>query len=140
MGYLKDFGQHLIEISFPMEFISGHIIQLEIFIWKSINALMVLCNSLLGDCLVLYKFTLGITSWIVTYPFDTMKTIIQTSTLGESSIRQIDLIKKIKRENGLTRIFKGINASLIYAFSLNSAIFYGNEFSHFYLDKYIKNL
>jgi hypothetical protein len=69
-----------------------------------------------------------------------MKTIIQTSDLGENNIRQIDLFRKIRRENGMFHIFKGINVSLIYAFSLNSAIFYGNEVSHSHLDKYIKKI
>lgn len=80
------------------------------------------------------------TAWIVTYPFDTMKTIIQTQKLEELTLSQSELIRKISREKGIRHIFNGISASLIYAFSLNSAIFFGNELSHFYLDQYIKKI
>ena len=76
---------------------------------------------------------------ILNYLFNKMKTIIQTSTLGESIIIQIDLIKKINR-NWIDTYIKIINASLIYAMSLNSYIFYGNQISHLYIDKYINNL
>lgn len=50
----------------------------------------------------------------------------------------MEIFRELIKIDGVKTLFKGFNASILYAFSVNAAIFYGYEFTHFYLDKFLK--
>ena len=82
--------------------------------------------------MVKYIFiNLGVTVWLLSYPFDTIKTIIQSDTY---KLKQYDVFKKIIKEGGYHRLFRGLYPTLIRAFNTNGIIFYINELCHFLID------
>jgi solute carrier family 25 carnitine/acylcarnitine transporter 20/29 len=76
----------------------------------------------------------GILAWGVSYPFDTMKTIIQGR---DGEIKQYALLKELVCNSGINSLFKGLSPALVRAFFVNAAVFYLNEILHLYLDKFV---
>jgi hypothetical protein len=74
----------------------------------------------------------GIIAWLSTYPFDTIKTIIQTTHIEQKASSQYELIMANKFS-----LFRGIGVCGLLAFSVNAAAFFGEEIAHKYLDKYL---
>lgn len=78
----------------------------------------------------------GVLSWFITYPFDTLKTVIQTD-YNNKTLSQLEAYKKLVRENNsrIIILFKGLTPTLIRAFITNAVIFYTNEICHTILEK-----
>lgn len=78
----------------------------------------------------------GAVSWLITYPFDTLKTYIQTHS-GEKTLKQWDAYKLITHNcnNKYEILFKGVEATIIRAFFVNAVIFYVNEIGQNYFKK-----
>lgn len=68
----------------------------------------------------------GIASWLVTYPFDVVKTVIQGQSIEKEikfySIREI-FLRHYKTE-GYGFFFKGLNATILRAFPTNAMTFF----------------
>jgi solute carrier family 25 carnitine/acylcarnitine transporter 20/29 len=77
----------------------------------------------------------GVVSWLNCYPFDPIKTLIQT-TGGEKTLTQYQAYRIIVNERGFLGLFKGINPVLLRAFFVHSTIFYSNEYFRNYLTKF----
>jgi hypothetical protein len=74
----------------------------------------------------------GLISWFSTYPFDTVKTVIQTTPLRHKPLSQFELL----RINGMSS-FRGITVCCLLGFSANAFAFLGEETAHKYLDQYL---
>ncbi len=56
----------------------------------------------------------GMAAWVICYPFDTVKTIIQTSDFKEKAPSQFTLFKDlISDKNGIFGVYRGATPSLI---------------------------
>ncbi|KAK9760382.1 hypothetical protein K7432_015651 [Basidiobolus ranarum] len=69
----------------------------------------------------------GICAWVSTYPFDVVKTKIQADLVGSGQPRYrgvIDCMVKCYREEGISILFRGMNATILRAFPLNAATFF----------------
>ncbi len=76
----------------------------------------------------------GVVTWFASYPFDTIKTMIQ----GEKEkMTQNYAFRKVLNQSGINGLFVGLKPALIRAFFTNAIIFYSNNLCHYYLD--IKN-
>lgn len=85
----------------------------------------------------------GVATWGATYPFDTLKTLIQTrlsnqANNSEKTLTQFEAYKFLRAEtaSNVTCLFNGVTVSLVRAFIWSAVIFYTNELSHKYLDPY----
>lgn len=81
----------------------------------------------------------GIASWIFNYPTDVIKTRLQAQTPSSVKYRGIlDCVVKIVREEGGVVLWRGLGATLVRAFVMNSAIFpaYQIALRFLQLDKY----
>jgi solute carrier family 25 (mitochondrial carnitine/acylcarnitine transporter), member 20/29 len=78
----------------------------------------------------------GVITWFLTYPFDTLKTFIQTYP-GDKTLKQWDAYKLLTYncDNKMEIMFKGLEATLIRAFLVNAVIFYVNEIGQNYFKK-----
>lgn len=76
----------------------------------------------------------GVVSWIIGYPFDPIKTMIQADK-GERVIKQYEAVRIIYRTSGMYGFFKGLTPVLIRAFIVHGVIFKTNEIFSFYLLK-----
>ncbi|XP_058732646.1 mitochondrial arginine transporter BAC2-like [Vicia villosa] len=66
----------------------------------------------------------GIASWIFNYPTDVIKTRLQAQTSSSLKYKGIlDCALKIIKEEGLIVLWRGLGATLVRAFIMNSAIF-----------------
>lgn len=69
----------------------------------------------------------GMLAWVVTYPFDVVKSRVQSDGLGGTKLQyrgMIDCFRKSYMEDGGVRVFfRGINATLLRAFPVNAATF-----------------
>lgn len=81
----------------------------------------------------------GILNWGITYPFDTIKTIIQ-GDLTDNKLKQIDVIKKLFRESGYKGFFRGFNTTIIRGFLQNGLIFELNDLCQNYFIKLKKDI
>lgn len=79
----------------------------------------------------------GVISWIVCYPFDPVKTLIQTQQ-GEHTLTQFEAYKIIKNKHGNIGFFKGINPVLVRAYFVHGVIFYINELCDKFFYLYLK--
>lgn len=71
----------------------------------------------------------GLITWLITYPFDTMKTIIQTVPLKENKfMTQSQVFHMLYNNGGVKEFFRGASPSLIY-----SCVFSGFSFIFFEL-------
>jgi solute carrier family 25 carnitine/acylcarnitine transporter 20/29 len=78
----------------------------------------------------------GFVVWFITYPFDTIKTIIQTVPIKENkNIHQKEVFTMLYKQGGIIELYRGATPSLIYSciFSGFSFIFF--EFSNNILNK-----
>jgi solute carrier family 25 carnitine/acylcarnitine transporter 20/29 len=76
--------------------------------------------------------TAGVFSWITSYPFDVVKTRIQSLPLkGQPGFDKYsgfwDCAKKSYREEGWRVFFRGLNSCLIRAFPVNAVTFFVYE-------------
>ncbi|KAJ3139380.1 hypothetical protein HK100_011717 [Physocladia obscura] len=67
----------------------------------------------------------GIVSWLVTYPFDVIKTHVQSDLTRAKPMGMWEATKSIYRAEGLRPFFSGLGATCIRAFPTNAATFYG---------------
>jgi solute carrier family 25 carnitine/acylcarnitine transporter 20/29 len=77
----------------------------------------------------------GIVSWLNCYPFDPIKTLIQT-TNNDKTLTQYQAYKIIVNERGVKGLFRGINPVLFRAFFVHSIVFYTNGLFRKYFAKY----
>ncbi len=94
-------------------------------------------NSLNNFKLVCAGGIAGMLSWMTGYPFDPMKSIIQADK-NKKHMTQLEVIKIIYRESGLSGFFRGINPVLVRAFITNGVIFKTNEICNFYFTERCK--
>lgn len=67
----------------------------------------------------------GVLGWISTYPFDVAKTRIQAMPIdSHERVSTVEMLMRIRREEGWKGWFRGINATIIRAFPTNAVIFY----------------
>ncbi|KAJ3343815.1 hypothetical protein HDU83_005518 [Entophlyctis luteolus] len=77
----------------------------------------------------------GIVSWISTYPFDVIKTRMQSDLLGARS-SMVKTAIDIYRADGLRPFFSGLGATCVRAFPTNAATFYGVSCMRAVLEKH----
>jgi solute carrier family 25 carnitine/acylcarnitine transporter 20/29 len=77
----------------------------------------------------------GVISWIIGYPFDPIKTIIQTDK-SDKTITQLDAYKLIKSKYGYSGFFRGLSPVLLRAFLVHGVIFKTNEVCRYTFEKY----
>lgn len=65
----------------------------------------------------------GIMCWIVVFPLDLIKTLIQKEILQPNPIRMKQCVKDIYMRNGLAGFYRGITVTLIRAFPIHSLNF-----------------
>ena len=66
----------------------------------------------------------GAFTWAIIYPFDVIKTRIQTSPLDTEKRRgMVDVARDIAREHGWRHMFRGLGVTLARAFPVNAIIF-----------------
>ncbi len=79
----------------------------------------------------------GVISWIICYPFDPMKTIIQTET---RKITQREAFEIIKNQQGWSGFFRGMSPVLLKAFVQHGIVFKTTEYLRKVLNKkYLSN-
>lgn len=73
----------------------------------------------------------GALTWVAIYPFDVVKTKIQTAPLDTplDKRRITYMFHKIQRENGVKFFFRGLGVTLLRAFPVNAIIFPVYEFT-----------
>lgn len=78
----------------------------------------------------------GLVTWFVTYPFDTVKTIIQTAPLKESPPKQLQIIKDLMQHGGIRELYRGASPALLLSvlFSSLSFVFF-EVFKTIFLNK-----
>ena len=79
----------------------------------------------------------GVVSWIIGYPFDPMKTIIQADT-NKKHMTQLEVVKIIYRQSGIIGFFRGLNPVLLRAFISHGVVFKTNEICNFYFTGWCK--
>lgn len=69
----------------------------------------------------------GVVAWLVTYPFDVVKTRLQSieQEVNPRYTSTVDCLRKIVRTEGWRVLFSGWGATAIRAFPTNAATFYG---------------
>ncbi|XP_076653611.1 mitochondrial carnitine/acylcarnitine carrier protein-like [Halictus rubicundus] len=78
----------------------------------------------------------GVVNWIVSMPFDTLKSKLQTSTLGDYPRGMRSVYPVITKRDGFAGLYRGITPVLIRAFPANAACLWGYEICMSLLDKY----
>lgn len=73
----------------------------------------------------------GIAVWVINYPFDTVKTIIQTSPMksNRENRKQIEVFKELYSQGGVREIYRGASPSLLYSIAFSAFMFVFFEFS-----------
>lgn len=71
----------------------------------------------------------GIASWLVTYPFDVAKTVIQSQNLSnKKDAKKFATMRKVfkhyYRADGYRFFFRGLNATIVRAFPTNAVTFF----------------
>ncbi|ODV97789.1 hypothetical protein PACTADRAFT_289 [Pachysolen tannophilus NRRL Y-2460] len=77
----------------------------------------------------------GMSMWLGVFPIDTIKSMQQSSTIPNVSIKQIT--KQIYLKNGLKGFFPGIGPALARSFPANAATFLGVELARDFMNKVI---
>ncbi|KGG50444.1 hypothetical protein DI09_6p280 [Mitosporidium daphniae] len=67
----------------------------------------------------------GVLSWLVTYPFDVIKTRIQSTPLDVKTTGIIQTYKAMCRQTGIASLFCGLNVTLLRAIPTNAVTFLG---------------
>ncbi|XP_039258875.1 mitochondrial basic amino acids transporter-like [Styela clava] len=66
----------------------------------------------------------GILSWVITYPFDVLKSRLQADHFENSKYKgTIDCLKKGIEKEGPRLLYRGLNSTIIRAFPVNAATF-----------------
>ena len=92
-------------------------------------------NSLTSFKLFFAGGMAGVISWIICYPFDPMKTLIQTS-FESRTITQKEAYLFIKNNYGMNGFFRGMSPVLLKAFIQHGVIFKTTEHCRNYLRKH----
>ncbi len=79
----------------------------------------------------------GVISWIIGYPFDPMKTIIQAN-LEEKKMTQLEAVKIIYSQSGLNGFFRGLTPVLVRAFLVHGVTFKTNEICNLYFREWYR--
>ncbi|XP_076287943.1 mitochondrial carnitine/acylcarnitine carrier protein-like [Lasioglossum baleicum] len=79
----------------------------------------------------------GVINWVVSMPFDTMKSKMQTASLGKYPQGLRSVYVDITRKDGFVGLYRGISPVLIRAFPANAACFWVYEICMSLLDKYV---
>ena len=64
--------------------------------------------------------------WAVTMPFDSIKTVIQTSACGSKSMSST--FRMLVHQHGVSALYNGLSSAVLRAFPANAALFLGVEF------------
>lgn len=72
----------------------------------------------------------GMISWVVSYPFDVVKSFIQAAP---SKVTYFEAVKEIYREGGYRAFARGLTPTLIRAFPVNAVMFASYEIFLYYL-------
>jgi hypothetical protein len=71
----------------------------------------------------------GCTAWIIIFPFDTLKSKLQSGAVGESKLSQsaqsIAVLKAILKQGGISLLYRGCSAAILRAFPANASLFFG---------------
>jgi len=84
--------------------------------------------------------TAGILNWAVAIPADVLKSRLQTAPEGTYPRGIRDVFAKLRREEGLTALYKGATPVFLRAFPANAACFFGYELAMGLLHKHFPNL
>lgn len=74
----------------------------------------------------------GMANWAIAYPFDTVKSRIQSGAMNGS---MVSVGKEIVAKQGMGALFKGLETAMVRAFPANAACFLGMEASKVFLNK-----
>ena len=68
----------------------------------------------------------GVAGWVSTYPMDVLKTRIQAQAIGAPLMYRgtWDALVKCVEAEGVSVLFRGLNATIVRAFPTNAVIFY----------------
>ena len=65
----------------------------------------------------------GITYWVLNYPFDYVKTLMQSDKLGDYKYSSmVDCFRKEYAQNGLKTFYKGYLICMLRSFPVNAAL------------------
>jgi solute carrier family 25 (mitochondrial carnitine/acylcarnitine transporter), member 20/29 len=93
---------------------------------RKASALMDICTG---------AFT-GWLTWIVTYPFDTVKTIIQVSPLSKSTRKQKFVFRELLHQGGVRELYRGAVPAMTLSVMFTSLTFLFFEISRKFFGKY----
>eukprot|EP01083_Nonionella_stella_P272705 924872_1 len=82
--------------------------------------------------------TAGVTYWSCCYPFDLIKSIIQTEEVGKSKTEHVSFWRQLYNRYtmyGFRSLYNGLGVTIPRAFISNGFIFFAYEYSRNYLDK-----
>jgi len=82
----------------------------------------------------------GLVCWFITYPLDTVKTIIQTASLNSKSPKQKDVYKELYKKGGILEFYRGSRPSLIYSVGFSALMFVFFEISRNLLFHYKQSI
>lgn len=71
----------------------------------------------------------GMAVWAVNYPFDTIKTIIQTRPIKEKAPTQLQIFRELSNAGGLKEFYRGGTPSLLLSFTFSGFVFLFFEIS-----------
>ena len=83
-------------------------------------------DDLTAVSLILAGGVSGVLAWVVTYPFDVVKSRLQVDGMGGAKRQYTGMLNcfaKSYREEGVRTFFRGLNATLLRAFPVNAATF-----------------
>mmetsp|Transcript_208 Transcript_208/g.546 ORF Transcript_208/g.546 Transcript_208/m.546 type:complete len:352 (+) Transcript_208:353-1408(+) len=75
--------------------------------------------------------TSGCFTWLIIYPFDIIKTRIQTAPwhTPQADLKIVNITRALIRENGWRFMFRGLGVTLVRAFPVNATVFPVYEFT-----------
>ena len=65
----------------------------------------------------------GLVTWIFSYPFDTIKTIVQTASLKDKTPTQLLVLKQLRDQGGIKQVYRGASPSLLLSTLTSSLTF-----------------
>lgn len=73
----------------------------------------------------------GVSFWLLVFPFDTVKSIIQTESLASGGrMTFLGELKKLYRNGGTKALYRGSGITLFRAFPANAALFVTYEYAY----------
>lgn len=69
----------------------------------------------------------GMAAWSVIFPFDTIKSRMQTAGPEGSAVSTVSVARQVWREGGARALYRGYSAAVSRAFPANAALFWGVE-------------